>query len=267
MSISAALLSLWGGICSPTGQAVIGLANLGGTTYTAVKTTQNSNKLSSLQSSVYGIARDLKEVKTQTTDLLTVDDMDDLLSGGMPSGSGIPTTTTTTTTTAPLPASAPTAPTQTPAPTAPTAPTQDNNVPPAWAQQLMQQQLQQAEVIKTLMQQNTASAVPANTTVNVNPTAPAAPTVSSVPIATAVATVPGSVPEASPAPAPAIDAAPAPASVDPTLMAFLQQQAEAMNKLASAVTALETSIGALEAATDDAPPVPPVAPPVPPVGG
>lgn len=236
MSISAALLSIWGGIASPTGQAIIGLANLGGTTYTAVKASQNSNKLSSLQSTCYGIATELKEVKSNTSDLFTISDMEDLISGS----------------TAPLPASAPAStPTQTQTP-APTEPAQDN-MPPAWAQQLMQQQLQQAEVIKTLMQQNTASAVPANTTVNVNPTAPAAPTVSSVP-------------EASPAPAPAIDAAPAPASVDPTLMAFLQQQAEAMNKLASAVTALETSIGALEAATDDAHPTT-TTPPTPPVGG
>lgn len=257
MSIPAFLTAIWGGICSPTGQGVIGLLNLGGTTYTAVKTTQNSNKLSSLQSTCYGIATELKEVKSNTSDLFTISDMEDLISGS----------------TAPLPASAPASTptqtqTQTPAPTTPTAPAEpaQDNMPPAWAQQLMQQQLQQAEVIKTLMQQNTASAVPANTTVNVNPTTPAAPTVSSVPIATAVATVPGSVPEASPAPAPALDTTPAPATVDPAIMAFLQQQAEAMNKLANAVTALETSIGALEAATDDAHPTT-TTPPTPPVGG
>lgn len=255
MSIPAFFATLWGAVASPSGQAVIGMLNLGGTTYTAVKATQNSNKLSSLQSTCYGIATELKEVKSNTSDLFTISDMEDLISGS----------------TAPLPASAPASTptqTQTPAPTAPTAPAEpaQDNMPPAWAQQLMQQQLQQAEVIKTLMQQNTASAVPANTTVNVNPTAPAAPTVSSVPIATAVATVPGSVPEASPAPAPAIDAAPAPASVDPTLMAFLQQQAEAMNKLASAVTALETSIGASVAASPTTTTTT-TTPPTPPVGG
>jgi hypothetical protein len=250
MSILAGLSTFWGAVCSPSAQAVIGLANLGGTTYTAVKASQNSNKLSSLQSSVYGIARDLKEVKAQTTDLLTVDDMDDLLSGGI-----MPTTTTTTTTTTPLPTSAPTAtaPTQTPAPVV-TA--QDNM--PAWAQQLIQQQLQQSEVIKGLMQQqNTASTIPANTTVNVNPTptAPAAPTVPSA-TATATDSVP-TIPDTTPTPAP----------VDPALMAFLQQQAEAMNKLANAVTALEVSIGEIEAVIDDAPASVPTAttPPVPPV--
>lgn len=268
MSIPAFFATLWGAVASPSGQAVIGMLNLGGTAYTAVKATQNSNKLSSLQSTCYGIATELKEVKSNTSDLFTISDMEDLISSS----------------TAPLPASAPASTptqtqtqTQTPAPTTPTAPAEpaQDNMPPAWAQQLMQQQLQQAEVIKTLMQQNTASAVPANTTVNVNPTTPAVPTVSSVPIATAVATVPGSVPEASPAPAPALDTTPAPATVDPAIMAFLQQQAEAMNKLANAVTALETSIEALEAATDDTPvvvvpPTPPTTtttPPTPPVGG
>lgn len=53
---------------------------------------------------------------------------------------------------------------QAPTPAQTPAPAQDNN-PPAWAQQLMQQQVQQAEVIKTLMQQqNTASTAPAPTT-------------------------------------------------------------------------------------------------------
>lgn len=254
MSIPAFFATLWGAVASPSGQAVIGMLNLGGTTYTAVKATQNSNKLSSIQSSVYGIATDLREVKAQTSDLFTVDDMTELISS-------TPTLSpTTNATTAPLSTAPASTPTQTPAPTEPA----QDNMPPAWAQQLMQQQLQQAEVIKTLMQQNTASAVPANTTVNVNPTAPAAPTVSSVPVATAVATVPGSVPEASPAPAPALDTTPAPASVDPTLMAFLQQQAEAMNKLASAVTALETSIGASSVAAS---PTTTTTPPTPPVGG
>ena len=95
--------------------------------------------------------------------------------------------------------SAPTAPTSTPAAPTPTtstpAPTQtqDNNVPPAWAQQLMQQQVQQAEVIKTLMQQqNTAATTPTNTTVNVNPTTTPAPT------APAATTTPASTPAPQP---------------------------------------------------------------------
>jgi hypothetical protein len=51
--------------------------------------------------------------------------------------------------------------------------------------------------------------------------------------------------------------------VDPALMAFLQQQAEAMNKLANAVTALETSITEIEAVIDNASD----SEPTPPVGG
>lgn len=239
MSIPAFFATLWGAVASPSGQAVIGMLNLGGTAYTAVKATQNSNKLSSLQSTCYGIATELKEVKSNTSDLFTISDMEDLISSS----------------TAPLPASAPASTptqtqtqTQTPAPTTPTAPAEpaQDNMPPAWAQQLMQQQLQQAEVIKTLMQQNAAPNVPANTTVNVNPTAPAAPAVSAVPTAP-----------------PALDTAPptpAPAAVDPAIMAFLQQQAEAMNKLASAVTALETSITEIEAVIDDADSIPTTAP-------
>jgi hypothetical protein len=243
MSISAALLSIWGGIASPTGQAIIGLANLGGTTYTAVKASQNSNKLSSLQSSVYGIARDLKEVKTQTSDLFTISDMEGLISGVAPSPA--PTTTAPTPTTT-------TTPTQTPPPAGAAEPAQDNM--PAWAQQLIQQQMQQAEIIKGLMQNATPN-VPANTTVNVNPTptAPAAPT---APPATAPASVPTAPPIVSTIP----DAAPAPAPVDPALMAFLQQQANSINELASAVTALKTSIGEIEAVIDDADSIPTTAP-------
>ena len=244
MSILTALTTFWGGVCSPAGQTIIGLANLGGTTYTAVKASQNSNKLSSLQSTCYGIAKDLKEVKTETTGLFKISDVEDLISGiGAVEGAAAPTTTATTTaptaTTTTTPTQAATVPST--APTAPAVTVQDNNVP-AWAQQLMQQQMEQAAVIKNLMQQN-GGGVPA-------------------------------IPDTTPAPAP----------VDPALMAFLQQQAEAMNKLASAVTALETSITEIEAVIDDADPTPtapvvttpptttttttvPVTPPTPPVGG
>lgn len=93
-------------------------------------------------------------------------------------------------------------PTQTPAAPATSipTPTQDNNVPPAWAQQLMQQQMQQAEVIKNLMQQqNTATAAPSNTTVNVNPTA--TPAATTTPASTAPA------PTSTPAPQPADESA------------------------------------------------------------
>ena len=257
MSIPAFLTTLWGAVCSPSGQAAIGMLNLGCTGYTAVKATQNSNKLSSLQSTCYGIATELKDIKTNTSDLFTISDMEALVSGATPPA---PTTTTPTATTT-------TAPAQTPTPAEP-AVTAHDNVPPAWAQQLMQQQMEQAAVIKNLMQQNGGS-VPA-TTVNVNPT-PTVPAVPTAPPATATDSVP--TPDAP---------ASVPTPVDPTIMAFLQQQADAMNKLANAVTALETSITEIESVLDDtdssiptAPVVttPPTTttttttPPTPPVGG
>ena len=81
-----------------------------------------------------------------------------------------PTPTPTAPVTTPTPVPTPTVPTS-PTPTVPPAPmpTEDNNVPPVWAQQLIQHQLQQDAVIKALMDQqnNTTTTPPSSTTVNV----------------------------------------------------------------------------------------------------
>ena len=97
----------------------------------------------------------------------------------------------------PAPASVPTTPpVSTPVPTpAPTPmPTEDNNnIPPVWAQQLIQHQIQQDAVIKTLIDQqnNTTTTPPSSTTVNV--TTPTSTTTPSTTIST---------PTPTPAPAP-----------------------------------------------------------------
>lgn len=130
--------------------------------------------LSRIESTQDKIIEGIESLQVSTSHTVTYSQMEKLLSEPVPA----PTQTVQQ----PASNQAPT-PAQTPAP--------DNN-PPAWAQQLMQQQVQQAEVIKTLMQQqNTASTpVPANTTVNVNPTAAAPATTTPASTAPAPTTTP-----------------------------------------------------------------------------
>lgn len=81
MSIPAFITTALSAICSPAGQTVIGFANFGVTTYTAVKATQNSSRLKEVQATCYEIATSAKEIKAQTSDLFKIGDMNDLLTG------------------------------------------------------------------------------------------------------------------------------------------------------------------------------------------
>lgn len=236
MSIPAFFATLWGAVASPSGQAVIGMLNLGGTAYTAVKATQNANKLSSLQSTCYGIAKDVREVKTQTSDLFTVSDIEEYLAAD----GATPTTTTTSVTAAgaavpvaPLPAAPPTAPSvPAPAPTpvvasvAPTVP-----VAPAPA----------------------PTAAPATTTII-------------APLAT-----PAPMPVAPAAPAPTSTAlSPELMAYLENQAKMMSQLASAVTALETTIGALETAID--DAPTAPVPPTPtppvvPPTPPTPPVGG
>lgn len=139
--------------------------------------------LNRIESTQDKIIEGIETLQVSTSHTVTYSQMEKLLSEPVP-------TSSTQTVQQPVSNQAP-APAQTPAATTTPAPAQDNN-PPAWAQQLMQQQMQQAEVIKTLMQQqNTASTpVPTNTTVNVNPTAAAPATTTPAATAPAPTTTP-----------------------------------------------------------------------------
>lgn len=121
------------------------------------------------------IIEGIETLQVSTSHTVTYSQMEKLLSEPVPA----PTATTTPATTTPAPVA---------------TPAQDNNVPPAWAQQIIQQQNQQAEIIKNLMQ----PASPANTTVNVG----AAP----APVATPAPTTPATTTPAATTPAPAAPA-------------------------------------------------------------
>lgn len=140
--------------------------------------------LNRIESSQDKIIEGIESLQVSTSHTVTYSQMEQLLSEPVPT----PTQTVQQPTSNQAPAPAP----------APTAPVQDNN-PPAWAQQLMQQQVQQAEVIKTLMQQQNNASTPApNTTVNVNPTAAAPATTTPVATAPAATTTPASTPAPQP---------------------------------------------------------------------
>jgi hypothetical protein len=143
--------------------------------------------LSRIESTQDKIIEGIESLQVSTSHTVTYSQMEKLLSEPVPAPEQTPAAT------APAPATTP-------------APAQDNN-PPAWAQQLMHQQMQQAEVIKNLMQQqNTAPAntAPSNTTVNVNPAT--TPTPTTAPAAPAATTTPASTPAPQPAGESALDA-------------------------------------------------------------
>lgn len=135
--------------------------------------------LSRIENKQDKIVEGIESLQESTSYTVTYSQMKKLLSEPVPA----PTVPTTPATPAPATLVA------TPAP----APVPDNN-PPAWAQQIIKQQEQQAEIIKNLMQ----PASPANTTVNVG----AAP----APVATPAPTTPATTTPAATTPAPAAPA-------------------------------------------------------------
>ena len=125
--------------------------------------------LNRIESTQDKIIEGIETLQVSTSHTVTYSQMEKLLSEPVP-------TSSTQTVQQPVSNQAP-APAQTPVATTTPAPAQDNN-PPAWAQQLMQQQ-------------NTASTpVPTNTTVNVNPTAAAPATTTPAATAPAPTTTP-----------------------------------------------------------------------------
>lgn len=179
MGIATAFTTLVGALSSPTAIAGATLLTGANTVMNAVELKNDSDikaGINNANSKLVKVQDSLDELQGICANTCTMDDIESMFAA--------PTAPTST----PSPA-----PTQTPA--APAQTHDNNNVPPIWAQQIMQQQVQQAEVIKTLMQQqNTANTAPSNTTVNVNPTATPTPTT-----APAATTTPASTPAPQPA--------------------------------------------------------------------
>ena len=180
MGIATAFTTLVGALSSPTAIAGTTLLTGANTVMNAVELKNDSDikaGINNANSKLVKVQDSLDELQGICANTCTMDDIESMFAAPA------------------APASTPTAPASTPAPAVPAAPAQshDNNVPPVWAQQIMQQQVQQAEVIKALMQQqNTANTAPSNTTVNVNPAttptttpvAPAAPAATTTPAST-----------------------------------------------------------------------------------
>ena len=180
MGIATAFTTLVGVLSSPTAIAGTTLLTGANTVMNAVELKNDSDikaGINNANSKLAKVQDSLDELQGICANTCTMDDLESMF---------------TTTPTAPAPAQTPAAPAQT---------HDNNNVPPIWAQQIMQQQVQQAEDIKALMQQqNTANAAPSNTTVNVNPTTTPTPTTTPVaPAAPAATTTPASTPAPQPA--------------------------------------------------------------------
>ena len=192
MGIATAFTTLVGVLSSPTAIAGTTLLTGANTVMNAVELKNDSDikaGINNANSKLVKVQDSLDELQGICANTCTMDDIESMFAAPA------------------APASTPTAPASTQTPAAPTAPAQshDNNVPPVWAQQIMQQQMQQAEVIKNLMQQqNTANAAPSNTTVNVNPAT--TPTPTTAPAAPAATTTPASTPAPQPTGESALDA-------------------------------------------------------------